>query len=728
MESFLPALLRVHEVLGYLTVFVIGPATLLSRRRNLSHRRWGQAFVVAMLLLYASGTPRTFYYQEWLYWGLARNIAFNLFGILQVLIGYRAVKTWKSGARNWSDRLLATIYPATGISLVVIGLRDLPVFLMGWFAIVVAAIDLAELRRNPKDRRTHMRRHLRHMFGSYYYLLTVLSIVHLPLGHDVKWLLCGIFGMSVWLLGRSIVLLKAPVAGGGHAASSVYGALVANAVLGLYVLTQAFIDTTHASPHDAATLEEKLLKQWERYHVARRTLVERHRDGHQLTRTKWESLVSLPDRYRWTPDDFARLRQEQQRRIQLNARTARRSSAIDLDPLRKSPRLRDFCKLLPKGGMLHVHPTGTLHPATVRALLTSINPIVGDVSSHLAAGIHAGEVAFLEKHPATVRYLGLSADDRAAFERLYVMPEGDRGFSRFDATFHLVGLLSADADAWSRICDDFFDRAREHGVRYVEFTTSPPSRPGQINLWRRLTDRAESEFGIIVRINCGFHRAIAGREHLRQLRTLTAMLSEHPFPNIVGIDVLGPERDYPAFEAGQSLFGKLFSDDVATPVWRRKFHAAGMGDVRNIRDAILLGAERIGHGSRWPDDPSILEYAARARLPVEVNLTSSLRLGCADDLAGHSFLNLLRLGLRVSLSTDDEGIFVTDISHEFASAIAETDVCYAEVKQMVYNSVETAFVEADVRTQLMARLDDDFAHFERQEIAVAEYAAEEITE
>ncbi len=253
MDLILSPLLLVHELFGYLTVFLVGPATLLTWRHTTTHRRWGQAYVAAMLMLYVSGTPRTFYFQEWLSWGLARNFTFNLFGILQVLIGYRAVAQWRSGERRWVDHPLMALYAVNAAAMILVGLRDLPVFIIGWFAIVVAVIDVVELRGNTQRRQTHMRRHLRHMFGSYYYLLTVLSIVHLPLGHDVKWLICGVFGMAVWLTAR----LKKRT----YVSSSVYGALTANVCLGIFVLLHDVVGLSRFStPQSAVYLEQKSFK------------------------------------------------------------------------------------------------------------------------------------------------------------------------------------------------------------------------------------------------------------------------------------------------------------------------------------------------------------------------------------------------------------------------------------------------------------------------------------
>ncbi|MBK7961086.1 MAG: hypothetical protein IPK04_07665 [Bdellovibrionales bacterium] len=65
------------------------------------------------------------------------------------------------------------------------------------------------------------------------------------------------------------------------------------------------------------------------------------------------------------------------------------------------------------------------------------------------------------------------------------------------------------------------------------------------------------------------------------------------------------------------------------------------------------------------------------------------------------------------MSTDDEGIFEIDINHECELAIAETDISYAEVKQMAFNSIQTSFASAADKKTLLEKLTVKFDDFER---------------
>jgi adenosine deaminase CECR1 len=67
----------------------------------------------------------------------------------------------------------------------------------------------------------------------------------------------------------------------------------------------------------------------------------------------------------------------------------------------------------------------------------------------------------------------------------------------------------------------------------------------------------------------------------------------------------------------------------------------------------------------------------------------------------------------VSLSTDDEGIFGTDMTNEFTTAIAHTDISYAEVRQLIINSIATSFAAPEEKDALLALVENDLREFEQ---------------
>jgi adenosine deaminase len=90
---------------------------------------------------------------------------------------------------------------------------------------------------------------------------------------------------------------------------------------------------------------------------------------------------------------------------------------------------------------------------------------------------------------------------------------------------------------------------------------------------------------------------------------------------------------------------------------------AGPESVRSVLD--VCGAERIGHGVRSIEDPSLVEELRAGQIPLEVCPTSNLCLGVAPDLEHHPFDRLYRSGVALSVNSDDPSFFNTNLTREY---------------------------------------------------------------
>lgn len=114
----------------------------------------------------------------------------------------------------------------------------------------------------------------------------------------------------------------------------------------------------------------------------------------------------------------------------------------------------------------------------------------------------------------------------------------------------------------------------------------------------------------------------------------------------------------------------------------------------HIREAVELGqAERIGHGVDLMyerNSEELLTEMRDRRIAVEINLTSNdLILGVRGDQ--HPFPVYRAHGVPTVISTDDEGVSRTHLTQEFERAVLTYNLSYADVKELVRNSLEYSF-------------------------------------
>jgi aminodeoxyfutalosine deaminase len=142
-------------------------------------------------------------------------------------------------------------------------------------------------------------------------------------------------------------------------------------------------------------------------------------------------------------------------------------------------------------------------------------------------------------------------------------------------------------------------------------------------------------------------------------------------------------------------------------------HAGEVGGPESIREAIeLLGAERIGHGIAVMNDPALAQSLATRRTAVlDICLTSNLCTGALAkqtgkldaSLADHPLRKFVEGGLAVTLSTDDPGMFHTNLLTEYSRA-ASLGLSNARLLEIAEQSFNASFLPPADRRGLL----DDF--------------------
>ena len=137
-------------------------------------------------------------------------------------------------------------------------------------------------------------------------------------------------------------------------------------------------------------------------------------------------------------------------------------------------------------------------------------------------------------------------------------------------------------------------------------------------------------------------------------------------PRVVALSIDGNE----AGGSHTERFGEAFARAGAAGL-RRCAHAGESSGPEGVREAIeVLGAERIDHGVRCVEDPSLVADLVERAVPLDICPTSNVVLGVVADLASHPLEGLRRAGVRLSLNTDDPLIYGIDLAGEYERCAA----------------------------------------------------------
>ncbi len=246
------------------------------------------------------------------------------------------------------------------------------------------------------------------------------------------------------------------------------------------------------------------------------------------------------------------------------------------------------------------------------------------------------------------------------------------------------------------------------GAISADGTPVPPDEVAEL-LRARLRQKDVTNTGMVTRFQLAILRFLPGAPEL--LKPIYTFLDSNR-DLWVSLDLVGREdndKGYPA------KFLEAFREVRRTHHGiRLSIHGGEVDEPnRHVRDTLILGAERIGHGVNLISDPDLMLLMRGGPYLVEVNLVSNLLLEYVTDFSQHPFPEYLRLGIPVALSTDDRGMWDSTMTDEFFVAVMEFNLSWEEIKQLSRNSLKHAFVSDELKGELLARYNKRIAAFER---------------
>jgi len=178
-------------------------------------------------------------------------------------------------------------------------------------------------------------------------------------------------------------------------------------------------------------------------------------------------------------------------------------------------------------------------------------------------------------------------------------------------------------------------------------------------------------------------------------------------PRVVGINLVQSQDEYRAlndFDLHMKMLDYLHG---VYPKVHITLHAGELmpGEVKpdellasHIRESIDVGhAERIGHGIDViyeRDAPGLLAQMAKQHILVECAV-HSYQVVREIPNNENPYAIYSRAGVPLALATDDEGIVRSDLTFYFRTAVVDFHARYPELKTMVRNSLDYAFVPGE---------------------------------
>lgn len=344
-------------------------------------------------------------------------------------------------------------------------------------------------------------------------------------------------------------------------------------------------------------------------------------------------------------------------------------------------------------------------------------------SNQLAALIDAMPKAEIHIHlegaidPATLLTLAQRHD------RLHTLPANTvsglqewftfRDFNHFIEIYFAISALLRTPEDFELIAYECGADMHRQNIRYREATITPYTHTHLMDKGVAIDDifvgldagrkRAKEDFGVEMRWVFDTPRNTAFKtdeynSHIADKTLEYAMAGlEH---GVVGFGLGGNEVGAPPEPFAHAFKNAQQTKLISVP------HAGETMGAESVWGAVeALGALRIGHGVRAMEDPKLLQYLHERQIVLEVNPTSNICLHVYRRMAEHPFPHLDKMGLLVTLNSDDPPLFNTTLCDEYKAVAREFGYSMSDLARIARNAFSASAAAEPLKTNLLAEFD-----------------------
>ena len=272
-----------------------------------------------------------------------------------------------------------------------------------------------------------------------------------------------------------------------------------------------------------------------------------------------------------------------------------------------------------------------------------------------------------------------------------VAPERCRDQAELLERFDLPIALMQDADALERIAYELIETKAADNVRYVEVRWGPLlhvarglSLADGIAAVVRGTRAAADRHGIVARLIATALRSHDPADNV----TLAETAARFRGNGLVGFDLAGPEEAFPDPLTHERAFAAARAGGLHITL-----HAGEWGGAPQVRRALAVDPERIAHGPGAIDDPDLCRELIARGVTLDLCPTSNVQAGIVASVEDHPLARLHRLGVPVTLSTDDTTVSDITLSEEYARAVGRIGLSLAELWAIDRHALDAAFAD-----------------------------------
>jgi adenosine deaminase len=173
---------------------------------------------------------------------------------------------------------------------------------------------------------------------------------------------------------------------------------------------------------------------------------------------------------------------------------------------------------------------------------------------------------------------------------------------------------------------------------------------------------------------------------------------------VVGFDLAGDEAGHPpilhedAFRVARSLGLNI------------TIHAGEAAGPESVRQALSMGATRLGHGVRAQEDPEVVAMIKESGVQLDMAPTSNAHTKAVRRLQEHPIRRFHEQGIKVTISTDSRTVSNVTLTREYETVARILGCSREQIWAMNLQALDGGFADDVTRARLRHEFADAIAN------------------
>ncbi len=252
------------------------------------------------------------------------------------------------------------------------------------------------------------------------------------------------------------------------------------------------------------------------------------------------------------------------------------------------------------------------------------------------------------------------------------------------------------------LANAYFNRAKKQNVVHAELFFDPQAHTERgvsfdtviEGLWEAAST-SKKNHGITSKLIMCFLRDQSAESAMATLEQALRYKDK-----IVAVGLDSAERGHPPTKF-KDVFDRARAEGFLTVC-----HAGEEGPPEYVWEALdVLKVSRIDHGVRSLEDPRLVERLVNDEVPLTVCPMSNVKLRVFDKMHDHNLKEMMELGIRATVNSDDPAYFGGYVSENFLSATEALDLTLEQLVKLAENSFHASFISDQERAEYLALID-----------------------